>query len=107
MFKGYDCDNPSQQSGPILIDSDKLEEQIMERSVEIYEAFEEGAKTKRANPAHKIGTMILLNNDDMSILVSKHFMSLEEYLSIYLDEVEMTKESDLNYPLPPNMFKMI
>jgi hypothetical protein len=51
--------------------------------------------------------MILLNNDDMSILISKEFMSLEEYLSIYTDEVEVTKEGDLNYPLPPNVFKMI
>ena len=51
--------------------------------------------------------MILLNGEDMSILVSKHFMSMEEYLEIYLEEVEVTKESDLNYPLPPNVFKMI
>ncbi len=51
--------------------------------------------------------MILLNGDDMSILVSKQFMSMEEYLEIYLEEVEVTKESDLNYPLPPNVFKMI
>jgi hypothetical protein len=51
--------------------------------------------------------MILLNGEDMSILVSKQFMSMEEYLEIYLEEVEVTKESDLNYPLPPNVFKMI
>ena len=60
-----------------------------------------------SNNSHKIGNMILLNNDDMSILISKQFMSLEEYIEIYVGEIDITKEADLNYPLPPNMFKML
>lgn len=31
--------------------------------------------------------MILLTNDDMSILISKHFMTINEYLEIYLSEI--------------------
>ena len=51
--------------------------------------------------------MILLNNDDMSLLISEQFMSLMEYIDIYTGEINITKEADLNYPLPPNMFDMI
>jgi hypothetical protein len=32
------------------------------------------------NPSHRIGNMIVLSNDDMSILNSGRFMSLSEYL---------------------------
>lgn len=40
LFKGYECDNSAQQAGPILIETDKLEEQVLERSMEIYDFFE-------------------------------------------------------------------
>lgn len=35
--------------------------------------------------------MILLNNDDMSLLISKHFMSIAEYIDMYADELPVTK----------------
>ena len=36
-----------------------------------------GAQKKMENPSYKVGTMIVLSNDDMSILTSNHFMSLK------------------------------
>jgi hypothetical protein len=26
---------------------------------------------------------------------------------MYIGEIDVTKDNDLNYPLPPNMFKML
>lgn len=52
---------------------------MADRSFEIYENIEEGAKKKKVNPAHKLANMFLLSNDDMSILICKNFMNLEEY----------------------------
>jgi hypothetical protein len=69
--------------------------------------FVEGAKKKKENPSHKIGTMILLSNDDMSILISNHFMSLDEYVDLYIKEMEVERESELNYPLPPSFFEVM
>lgn len=43
------------------------------------------------NASHKLANMFLLSNDDMSILISKNFMSLEEYVCIYLDEEDNAK----------------
>lgn len=86
FFKNWDCDFVSNPGGPVLIETDKTEEQILDRSFEIYENLEDGAKKKRDNPAHKIANMFLLSNDDMSILICDQFMSLEEYASIYMRE---------------------
>lgn len=67
FFKGVSCDN-NPQPGPILGDTEKTDEQIQDRSFEIYELFMDGARMKAENPSHKIGNMIVLSNDDMSIL---------------------------------------
>ena len=34
-------------------------------------------------------------------------MSLEEYLKIYVGEMELQKEQESNYPLPPSFFEMM
>ena len=51
--------------------------------------------------------MIVLSNDDMSVLTNRQFMSLEEYLEIYAGEVEVDREEELNYPLPPSFFDIM
>jgi hypothetical protein len=103
FFKGVDCDNIP-QSGPILTDTEKTEEQIQDRSFEIYDLFIEGAKKRSENPSHKIGNMILLSNDDMSILISSKFMSLPEYIQLYTGEMNVDREQEFSYPLPPSFF---
>ena len=37
----------------------------------------DGARMKQDNPSHKIGNMIVLSNDDMSILNGDKFMNLD------------------------------
>lgn len=85
FFKNWDCDYVSAPNS-VIVDTDKTEEQILDRSFEIYENLEDGAKKKRDNPAHKIANMFLLSSDDMSILICDQFMTLEEYASIYMKE---------------------
>lgn len=46
FFKGWECDNHP-QSGPILVETDKTEEQISDRSFEIYENLKDSAKLKK------------------------------------------------------------
>lgn len=91
FFLGWECDYLA-GPGPVLIDTDKTEEQIADRSYDIYESIEEGAKKKLSNAAHKISNMFLLSNDDMSILICKNFMSLAEYHEIYLANSDNAKE---------------
>lgn len=79
------------QAGPILVDTDKTEEQIQDRCYEIYELFMDGARKHLESPAHKIGTMISLSSDDMSLLMNNQFMSLTEFIEIYLQDVEIDR----------------
>lgn len=81
-FKAVDCDN-NPQPGPILSETEKTEEQIQDRSFEIYQLFMEGARMRSENPSHRISNMIVLSNDDLSILNCDRFMSLKEYLELY------------------------
>jgi hypothetical protein len=105
-LRGSDCDtNP--QPGPILSETEKTEEQIQDRSFEIYELFMDGARKRSENAAHKIGNMILLSNDDMGILICNKFMSLEEYLELYVGEVNVDREQEANYPLPPSFLEVM
>lgn len=90
LLKGVDCDN-NVQPGPILVDTEKTEEQIQDRSFEIYEQFMDGCRKRLENPAHKIGNMILLSNDDMGILICNRFMNLEEYLQLYTGEMNVDR----------------
>lgn len=45
----------------------------------------EGARMRMENPSHRIGNMIVLSNEDMSMLNCGQFMSLQEYLQIYTE----------------------
>ena len=67
----------------------------------------EGAKKRGENPAHRIGNMILLSNDDMAILISNRFMSLAEYINLYTGELNVDREQEFNYPLPPSFFHVM
>lgn len=105
-FKATDCDsNP--QAGPILSETEKTEEQIQDRSFEIYDLFMEGAKKRSENPSHRIGNMILLSNDDMAILICSRFMSLGEYVELYTGELNVDREQEFSYPLPPSFFHVM
>lgn len=85
FFRNWDSDYVS-APGPVLVETDKTQDQITDRSFEIYENLADGAKKKKDNPAHKIANMFLLSNDDMSILICDQFMTLEEYAEFYLKE---------------------
>lgn len=67
----------------------------------------EGARKRSENPSHKIGNMILLSNDDMGILICSKFMSLAEYLQLYSGEMNVDREQEFNYPLPPSFFHIM
>jgi uncharacterized protein involved in exopolysaccharide biosynthesis len=67
----------------------------------------EGAKKKSENPSHKVGTMVVLSNDDMSILISSRFMSLQEYIDFYIGEINVDRDQEFNYPLPPTFFEVM
>ena len=51
--------------------------------------------------------MILLSNDDMSILICSRFMSLAEYVDLYTGEMRVDREQEFNYPLPPSFFHVM
>ena len=63
----------------MLVETEKTDQQINDRMVEIYEFLEEGGKKKKENSAFKLANMISLSSDDMSLLISEYFMSLSEY----------------------------
>ena len=106
LFQGVTCDN-NPQPGPILGEFEKTDEQIQDRSFELYELFMSGARMKVENPSHKIGNMIVMTNDDMAILNCDKFMSLDDYLGLYLGEMNVEKEQESNYPLPPSFFEIM
>ena len=51
--------------------------------------------------------MILLSNDDMGILICSRFMNLQEYLQLYTGEMNVDREEEGNYPLPPSFFEVM
>lgn len=51
--------------------------------------------------------MILLSNDDMAILISNRFMTLVEYVDLYIGDMNVDREQEFNYPLPPNFFEIM
>lgn len=51
--------------------------------------------------------MILLSNDDMGILICNKFMNLQEYLQLYTGEMNVDREQEFNYPLPPSFFHVM
>ena len=67
----------------------------------------DGARMKQDNPSHKIGNMIVLSNDDMSILNGDKFMNLDQYKKLYLSEMDVQKQQQSNYPLPPSFFDVM
>lgn len=106
LLSNVTCDN-NPQPGPILSETEKTDEQITDRAFEIYTLFLDGAKMKADNPSHKIGNMIVLSNDDMAILNCSKFMSLAEYTKLYCQEMEVVREQESNYPLPPTFFELM
>ena len=67
----------------------------------------DGAKMRLENPSHKIGNMIVLSNDDMGILTCENFMNLEEYVKMYVGDMDVEREQESNYPLPPSFFEVM
>ena len=75
FFSNWDSDYVSAPN-PVLVETDKTQDQIIDRGFEIYQKLEDGANKKKNNPAHKISNMFLLNTDDIQILICDQFMTL-------------------------------
>jgi hypothetical protein len=43
----------------------------------------------------------------MAILICSRFMSLSEYVDIYTGEMNVDREQEFNYPLPPSFFHVM
>jgi hypothetical protein len=67
----------------------------------------EGARKRSETPSHRIGNMILLSNDDMGLLISSRFMSLAEYCSLYIGEMNVDRDYEFSYPLAPSFFQVM
>ena len=106
FFRKWEMDKVD-STGPVLVDTEKTDQQISDRTFEIYEFLEEGGKKIKENASFKISNMLLLTNDDMSLLISNFYMTLAEYCEMYIEEVESKKEAEENYPLPTNIFNIV
>ena len=43
----------------------------------------------------------------LAILISNRFMSLAEYINLYTGELNVDREQEFNYPLPPSFFHVM
>lgn len=93
FFKNWFCENIF-QTGPNLGETDKLDQQISDRCFEIYSTIGDGGKKKQKDSGVKVANECPLNVDDMMMLVSHRFMTIEEYESLYLTEIEVTNDAE-------------
>ena len=42
-----------------------------------------------------------LPNEDLFMLISKRFMNIQEYLNLYVEDLDLVLEDEISFPQPP------
>lgn len=99
------------QTGPPIVDIDKTEQQIIERTWQIYNLFcTAGTKTLGKNKDKgfiKLGADVPLTNEDLYMLMQKRFIGINEYAEIYLGDLEIDIDSDHVFPFTPSLLNYL
>ena len=98
------------QSGPPIVDIDKTEQQMIERTWQIYNLFcsagQKALKIKDKD-AVKLGADVPLTNEDLYMLMQKRFIGINEYAEIYLGDLEIDIDSEHVFPYTPSLLNYL
>ncbi|KAL4480155.1 hypothetical protein ABPG74_020671 [Tetrahymena malaccensis] len=110
FYNKWYCDN-IYQAGPTLSqDIDKSEKQVQDRSWEIFnQVCQAGSKysQKGSKKQQKLATEINISTDDMSVLMSKFFTHIDDYYNLYLSDIEIQLDTELQYPYQPSLISIL
>ena len=98
------------QTGPPIVDIDKTEQQMVERTWQIYSLFcTAGLKTLKMKDKGviKLGADVPLTNEDLYMLMQKRFIGINEYADIYLGDLEIDIDSEHVYPFTPSLLNYL
>jgi len=98
------------QTGPPIVDIDKTEQQMIERSWQIYNLFcSAGMKALKMKDRAgiKLGADVPLTNEDLYMLMQKRFIEINEYAEIYLGDLEIDIDSEHVFPYTPSLLNYL
>ncbi len=55
----------------------------------------------------KISGEVNLTNDDMATLLMPYYMSIEQYAEMYLEDLEIKLDAELEYPYKPVLTRVL
>ena len=55
----------------------------------------------------KIHAEFRFSSEDISILLSNNYMTIDEYYAFYLEDVEINLDSEKEYPYKPSLTKVL
>ncbi len=98
------------QTGPPIVDIDKTEQQMIDRTSQIYTLFcNAGSKTLKIKDKGgiKLGADVPLTNEDLYMLLQKRFIGINEYAEIYLGDLEIDIDSEHVFPFTPSLLNYL
>ena len=103
FFNQFLIDYGSQFRAP-HIEFDKTEQQISERSWEIYLKFyEAGKKSKQNHSSVNLVNEIALTDEDLCMFIQGKYMSINEYKDFYLEDPEINLDNEHIFPYTPSV----
>lgn len=98
------------QTGAPIVDIDKTEQQMIERTWQIYNMFcNAGLKALKMKDRGnmKLGADVPLTNEDLYMLIQKRFLGINEYAEIYLGDLEIDLDSEHVFPYTPSLLNYL
>jgi len=100
-------------SAVVLSKPEKNDQEMQDRIYAIYNMFcqsgthlrekEKNQKKKSENRWKEASDEIALSNDDISIMINSRFMSIDDYYMLYLEDLEIELDNELQYPQHPTL----
>lgn len=100
-------------TGVVITKPEKSDQEMQDRIWAIYKMFcqagarlkekEKNVKKKSENRWKEASDEIALSNEDISIMVASRFMNLDDYYKLYLEDLEIELDSELQYPQHPTL----
>lgn len=110
-FDKWYCENLF-QTGPQLSDMDKTELQCQDRVWELYQqicnaGLKHSGRSTKEKQTNKIAQDVPISLDDINMLLHKRFLSIDEYVEMYLSEVKIDLESEKVFPFNMPLSRML
>jgi len=100
-------------SAVVLSKPEKSDQEMQDRIYAIYNMFcqsgynlrekEKNQKKKSENRWKEASDEIALSNDDVSTMINSRFMSIDDYYMLYLEDLEIELDNELQYPQHPTL----